>query len=154
MESWIEGGEQVFILGVALGVLTLILAFQARLSRSQRAHRMVRVAFLLFTLVWLGWIAGAQLSIVHVINYLKGPFEGLSLGFYLAEPLIVLITIYTARSLLLLGRGVFCGWLCPSASFRNCSPIWPAPCACPDGIRQNGCRTVCGTANTFPSPSS
>ena len=66
---------EIITLGVALTVLTLILAFQSVLSRSRIAHRWVRNAFLLFTLVWLGWIAGAQLSIINVINYAEAPFQ-------------------------------------------------------------------------------
>ena len=72
-----------------------------------------------FTLVWIGWIASAQLSVVHLTNYLKAPFVNLDLAFYLAEPLIVILTGYTAISLVLLGRGVFCGWLCPFGPCRN-----------------------------------
>jgi NosR/NirI family nitrous oxide reductase transcriptional regulator len=81
MEAWIEGRVEVAAMIIALVLLTLVFVFQDRLSQSRRAHRLIRVGFLLFTLVWIGWIAGAQLSIVHVINYLKAPFDRLSIGF-------------------------------------------------------------------------
>jgi NosR/NirI family nitrous oxide reductase transcriptional regulator len=103
----------VAILAVLLLVLTVIFVFQATLARFRLAHRLVRNGFLLVVLVWLGWIAGVQLSIVNVINYVKAPFNGLDIEFCLAEPLMVIIAVYTLFSVLLIGRGVFCGWLCP-----------------------------------------
>ena len=118
-EPWIEARTDIAILCVALAVLTAILAFQARISRHRRLHRYLRDGFLLFTLVWIGWMASAQLSIVHVVNYLSAPFGDLGLAFYLAEPLIVILSIYTAISLVLLGRGVFCGWLCPFGALQE-----------------------------------
>ncbi len=118
-EPWVEGWRDIAILGAALVVLTGILAFQARISQTRRLHRWLRDGFLLFTLVWIGWIASAQLSIVHVVNYVKAPFADLGFAFYLAEPLIVIISVYTAISLILLGRGVFCGWLCPFGALQE-----------------------------------
>lgn len=119
VEAWQDQRGEVGVMGAALVTLTLILTFQGPLSRRRQLHRWVRNGFLLFALVWVGWIAGAQLSIVNIYNYATVPLSGFSWGPYLAEPLIFMIAAYTAVTLILLGRGVFCGWLCPFGAMQE-----------------------------------
>jgi NosR/NirI family transcriptional regulator, nitrous oxide reductase regulator len=119
VQAWSDSRTNVAIEAALLALLTLILGFQTKLAQSRRAHRIIRNSFLLFVVVWEGWIASGQLSILNIVNYMEAPFRHFEFGFYLAEPLMVMIVIYTAISLVLLGRGVFCGWLCPFGALQE-----------------------------------
>ena len=153
VEAWRDGRVNVAILAALLSVLTLIFIFQATLARSRLAHRLVRNGFLLVVLVWLGWTAGVQLSIVNVINYLKAPFSGVDIGFYLAEPLMVMIAAYTlvsrgadrARRVLRLAVPV-------RGASGTARPVVARPRRAAMESRRPRWRSACGWASTSRPP--
>jgi NosR/NirI family transcriptional regulator, nitrous oxide reductase regulator len=110
---------KIAILVFALAALTLIFVFEDRLSRHRRLHRVIRIVFLSWTLVWLGWYAGAQLTIVNLLTYLHTLASDFRWGYVLADPLILLISAFTAIGLVLWGRAPFCGWLCPFGALQE-----------------------------------
>ena len=119
LEAWQDARADLIVLGTALLILTLLFVFQRQLTSRRRLYGWVRNGFLLFTLVWIGWIAGSQLSTLHLLNYGLAPFKDFGWTFYLAEPLIVVLVVYVVFAVILLGRGVFCGWLCPFGAMQE-----------------------------------
>ena len=119
VETWLEKRVDIAILGLLLIVVTIIFLLQDVLARHRRVYEFVRVGVLAFTLGWLGWYAGAQLSIVNILAYIQALFGNGSIEAFVLDPLIFILSIYVAMTLFVLGRGVFCGWLCPFGAFQE-----------------------------------
>jgi len=117
--EWARQDYSIIFLFFLLIILTLLLVFQKTLSANKKFHSYIRFGFLTIILTWLGWVAQAQLSIVNIISYSQALIQGKGFVQFLFEPLMCIIIVYTLVSLILLGRGVFCGWLCPFGAFQE-----------------------------------
>ena len=119
MESWLQAKFRILILVLSLILLTFIVIFQNYLMVYRKQYRILRISYLAFTLLWIGWYTGAQLSIFNVLSVIKTPINGFDISYFLIDPLIFILLIFTVISALILGRGLFCGWLCPFGAFQE-----------------------------------
>ncbi len=110
---WKERAFQIGVLTVALIVLFIVIFIQDVLVRYPRLMHGIRRVYLVFTVFFIGWYTLGQLSVVNVFTFvhaLKGDFQW---SLFLLDPMLFILWGFTAMTMLLWGRGIFCGWLCP-----------------------------------------
>ena len=117
--SWQSRRWHIAILLSGLVVLSVALITQLRFSANPVRMKRLRTLYLLFTVGFIGWIAQGQLTIVNITAATEALSSHGDLSFMMNDPMTVILWLFVGVSLLIWGRGTFCGWLCPFGALQE-----------------------------------
>ncbi|WP_116357718.1 4Fe-4S binding protein [Cupriavidus taiwanensis] len=121
---WRRQAGAIALFAALLGAVTLVYALRDRLTRRATHRRKWPVNAFKYTawaisIVFVGFGAMAQPSVTQVLTWFHALLLRWDWALFLSDPFIFCFWIFIIATVLLFGRGLFCGWLCPFGSLSE-----------------------------------
>lgn len=112
---WRDNAAAIAGFTVFLAVVAAVFALRQRLLRRRK---LLHFAVAVVAALWVGLALKAQPSTTQILTAANAAARWtMPVEVFLSEPLIFLFWVAIAITLVLWGRGFFCGWVCPYGAF-------------------------------------
>ena len=108
----------LIILAGLLTLVCIVVLFNRKFVR-MKSWPYQRGFLLMLVLGFIGWWGQGQLSIVTPLATMVSAVNGRPLDFLLYDPFSLLIWVVVIISFFVVGRALFCGWLCPFGALQE-----------------------------------
>lgn len=111
---WEQRSGAIIAFSAFLVLLIFIMVFKDRIAKNGRLLTALTYSVLAVSFLFVGLFLKAQLTTTNIVIILNGLREfQFPLALYIMEPFIFLSFIFVLFTIVIWGRGLFCGWLCP-----------------------------------------
>jgi NosR/NirI family nitrous oxide reductase transcriptional regulator len=119
MRIWEDRAGIIAITFLYLIGISVLFVKQTALVKHEKLTHWIRGGSMLFVLFFIGFYAQGQLSVVNIYTLLLALYNGFKIEVFLLDPVIFILWVFVFVSLFLVGRGLYCGWLCPFGALQE-----------------------------------
>lgn len=121
---WKSRPLEIVLFVLVLGATALLYSQRDRLVRaSSRKHKpwitIPRIGIWIISVGFIGLYLKAQPSITQVMTWFHSLIHQWKWELFLSDPFIFLFWWFMIATIVIWGRGLFCGWLCPFGSLQH-----------------------------------